>query len=266
MLTVQPNFTRTSNLKPVAFGSEAPAIAVDADESLLKEKADFYQRKISEFDETIRDSNAPKTLKTMAKVFKVASEGLFQGWLVAWGATKGSNVIKSAVISGANSKAFAKLKNGIVPAQEFIKKNTKVFVEQLGKVKSAKPVVKFTEKVTNLIDRLDKTPVGHYIVEGAKIIGRAIKAVAVAVQNFGKKTVAPLKKMNVDQVYDKATKITSTTLGVGAGAAGAYNAATNAEARKLAQKDNIEVNNRVDENIEEFSDDEDIENLENIEE
>jgi hypothetical protein len=233
MLTIQPNFTHAANTKPLAFRA---AETLDADESTLKEKANFYQTKMKEFDETLNDTKAPKTLKTMAKVFKVVSEALFEGWLVAWGATKGSNVVKSAVISGINSKAAARAKNLVTPLGEYFNKAVSFVGENFTKLRNSEKVVKFISDINSKIEILDKSRIGHYVVEGAKTLKKGVSAVAGFVGGLVKKVKNPIKDMNAEQVYDKATKVTSTTLGVGAGIAGAYNSATNAEARKAAQE------------------------------
>ena len=54
-----------------------------------------------------------------------------------------------------------------------------------------------------------------------------------AVVNFITK---PFKGAKVSEVYDKATKATATTLGVGAGAAGAYNATAKVNEKKINVK------------------------------
>jgi hypothetical protein len=248
MLTIQPKFTHLSNSRPIAFRSEG-SVDNEVDEGSLKTKADFYERKVREFDETLGDTKAPKTLKTMAKVFKVVSEALFEGWLVAWGATKGSNVVKSAILSGMNGKTASRAKNLVKPVGKYFNKAVTFVGEKFAKIQNSEKVLKFVDKANSIIDRLDKNTVGHYVVQGAKIIGKGVKAVFDFVSGLVKKAKNPVKDMSAGQIYDKVTKVTSTTLGVGAGVAGAYNSATNAEARKAAEQ-----NKNV--NTEEFDSDE----------
>jgi hypothetical protein len=250
MLTIQPNFTNASNVRPVAFRSN-DAVYNEADEGSLKNKADFYEKKVREFDETLGDSKAPKFLKTIVKAFRVISEALFEGWLVAWGATKGSNVIKSSVVSGMNSKFTARAKSFMSPLGGFLKKGVAFVGEKLGNIKNLKPVANFMANVGSRIEKLDKSRVGHYVVEAGRFVKARFNKVAEVAASFGDK----VKAMNAEQVYDKVAKATSTTLGVGAGIAGAYNSATNAEARK-AEQDKKANSEFVDNNVNDVDDDE----------
>jgi hypothetical protein len=248
MLTIQPKLTNASNARPIAFRSNE-AVYSEADEGSLRDKADFYEKKVREFDETIGDSKAPKFLKKMAKGFRVISEALFEGWLVAWGATKGSNVMKSAVVTGLNSRVATRAKSFVSPLGKMFKEGMAFVGEKLSNIRNLKSVVSFVNSVNSKIERLDKTSVGHYIVEAGRFVKSGFNRVAKSFENFGNR----VKAMNVEQAYDKVAKTTSTTLGVGAGIAGAYNSATNAEERKAEQEK--EANSKViDNDVENFDD------------
>ena len=80
MLTIQPNFTRNT-----AFRGEKAFV----DQETYEAKKKYYKDKQREFNEILDDENIPEGMKKGAKVCKVASEGILEGWAVAWGASKG---------------------------------------------------------------------------------------------------------------------------------------------------------------------------------
>jgi len=224
MLTIQPKLTAT---RPVAFKAEAATITPD-EEKYYEQKKDYYRQKIRECDEIIQDGETPEALKKTMKVFKVVSEALLDGWVVAWGATKGSKIVKSTVISTLGSKAATKAKD---------------FVKPLGG-KISKWAGAAADAVSNGLTNLKGT---KFMSENSfgKILTKGLNALTAGVKFIGdkiSKLTGSLKSANIDKAYDKTAKAASVTLGTGAGAAGAYNAATDADKRTEEQEAAPETN------------------------
>ena len=232
MLTIQPNLTSYS--KPmVSFKSKNYD---EGSEGYFKEKVDYYTQQAKEFEELSQDSNSPSGFRKAMKVFRVISEALLEGWAVAWGASKGAKILKSSVIKGADSKFAKHSKEVLKPVLEGVKSSGKKVAELFTKGVEKFKASKFAEKFTNFVAKMRENKIGKYVVEGFEYIGKAIKYVGKLIASGAKKIVEPLKGKPAGEIYDKGAKVASNTLGVGAGVAGAYNAATNAQERKEEEK------------------------------
>lgn len=77
--------------------------------------------------------------------------------------------------------------------------------------------------------------VGKYVVKAFEYIGKAFKFVGGLFKKGFEAIAKPFKGKTGEELYDKAAKVTSNTMGVGAGAAGAYDAATKDSKRHLMQ-------------------------------
>ena len=222
MLTIHPNFT--NYVKPaVSF----KAGEYDATDEYYQKKVNYYKQQAKDFEKLAQDAEAPKGLSTMMKIFQVASQALLEGWAVAWGASKGSKILKSSFIKGANSKFSKNTKEVLKPigegAKNSWKKITEIFGAKAEKVKNSK----FAQKLNSGIEKLKNNKYGKYLVQGFEYVKDAFKYVGSWISQGFKKVTEPLKNKPAEEIYDKAAKVTSTTLGVGAGAAGAYDAAIN---------------------------------------
>ena len=212
MLTIQPNLADRS-VRQVTFRADA-----GSDNRLYEEKTHYYEKQVKDFEDALENKDTPETLKKIIKVFKVVSEALLEGWAVAWGAKKGSDVIKSPIMKGVNSK--------------YVKGAGKVFKnigEGLGSVAS---VVANAYRNVKASKFMTENSLGKVIAKGldyaesaAKYVGKTLSGI------FG-----PVKEAKFENIYDKVTNITSKTFGVGAGAAGAYNAATGADKADNAEE------------------------------
>ena len=97
MLTIQPKITQYSQQRNQISFKNTEAIGIP-DDSFYRDKQNYYENQIREFDELIEDEHTPNAFKKVLKGFRVVSEGLLEGCAVAWGASKGAKVIKSAPI------------------------------------------------------------------------------------------------------------------------------------------------------------------------
>lgn len=215
MLTIQPNFTNYSS-KPV-FKGDAFAL----DEQGYKKEKDYYKKKSEEFDRIMNDDYLPKTAKKGAKIFKIVSEGILKGMAVAWGASVSASMLKK-LKTDKLSKWFNKVAQ---PAAEKLKSVGQLLGEKVSQGYKAFTKTDFAKnienKFTNLVERLNKNEIGQYVLKGAKYLKKGIVWGANVIRKGIKAIVKPFK----DLTYDKAAKTVSTTLGVGSGLAGAYEAA-----------------------------------------
>lgn len=234
MLTIQPKITQYAQQRNnVSFkGSEAVGIP---DDSFYRDKQDYYENQIREFDTLIEDKHTPDSFKKVLKGFRVVSEGLLEGCAVAWGASKGAKVIKSAAVKGASSDFVKGTRKVFAPMVEGFKttgsKIWKAIGEKITNIKTSKFMTGISEKFSKFVENMNNNKVGKFIVSTFENIGKAFKWVGKQIANGYNFVKGKIKGMNGSEVYDKTANITSKTLGAGAGVAGAYNAATNAEAR-----------------------------------
>ena len=241
MLTIQPKFTNYTAPKAISF--KANGDETFDGEDLYKEKVDFYKKQTAEFEKMSNDSTNPDSLKKMMKGFRVVSEALLEGWAVAWGASKGSKILKSSVISGSKTNFVKGVKDVLRPIYRGLKSSGKKITEKYTKIITDIKTSKFAENFSNFVEGMRKNPVGKYIVKGFEYVGEGFKFVGKIIKAGAKKLAEPFKGKTKSEVYDKATKVASNTLGAGAGVAGAYNAATDADKRKAEAKGETPVDN-----------------------
>ncbi len=256
MLTIQPKITQYSNTQKITFkSSNAEAVSnglTEEENKFYESKTKHYEKQVQAFDNLIHDTHTPNTFKKALKVFKIISEGLLEGWAVAWGAAKGANIMKSSAISGANSKVAKGTQKVLTPLFTKIKTGGSKLFEKIAKgidnIKTSKLYTNLSDRLTLLTEKMNANPVGKYIVKGFEYIGKAFKYVGGLIAKGIKKIVEPFKGVKAEEVYDKAAKVTSNTMGVGAGAAGAYNAATKDSKKTVEQTPtNTTVDNELDE-------------------
>lgn len=215
MLTIQPNFTTAKPVKKIAFKSNEDDAATEtyavingrseAENRFYQMKVSHYEKQVEDFDKALQDKDTPTLLKRAIKVFKVASEALLEGWAVAWGAKKGAKVIKNPMVNSKFAKGTGKV--------------FKTIGKGLGKVAAG-----FSEGYTKFkaTKFMTENSFGKILSKGLGYIEKAFTFIGEKIS----KLTAPLKGEKAGAVYDKAADVTSKTFGVGAGAAGAYNAAT----------------------------------------
>lgn len=220
MLTIQPNITHSSKLRAVPFKGDnsANVYSAEQEDALFKDKVEFYEKQIEELDSSLKDQKTPEPLKKIIKGFKIVSEGLLEGWAVAWGASKGSRVVKSSVVKSIKKEGSKVAQEVLTPFGEKIKTFSSKFFGVIAKgaehIKNTSFATKISEGFSKVVNNMRENKVGKYIVEGFEYIGNFIS----------NKLIKPLKGVKASEMYDKTAKVTSTTLGVGAGAAGVYNA------------------------------------------
>lgn len=201
MLTIQPNFTRGT-----AFKGEGLI-----DQETYEEKRRFYEDQKEGYDRIINDENIPEGMKKGAKVFRVASEGILEGWAVAWGASHGSKMLKSGFTKFIASDFYKGLKMAAGSIGKIFKKAAGTIAD-----KSAETMQKI--KTSEFIQNMDQNKFGHYVIEGLRFVRDCFNFAVEKTENLYKRYVKGIS-------YEKASGTVSKTLGVGAGLGGAYNAA-----------------------------------------
>lgn len=214
MLSIQPKVTDYSGKRQLYFRGEALTPTLDAADwnTKYEYKTNFYESQIKEFDKSINDKQTPDMMKKILKGFKVVSEALLEGWAVTWGATKGARVIKSAVVTS-NGKIGKEAQEILTPFGKGLKNFGQELTEYVQNIKTSEFWISCTEYMTKLTEKMNNDSVGKYLVKCMNSIGKGFKFL-----------FKPFKGADASEIYDKASKATATTLGVGAGAAGAYNA------------------------------------------
>lgn len=241
MLTIQPKITHYSNTRKIAFKGD-DGLSYD-ENKFYENKVKHYEAQTAELEELISDKHTNKTLKKVLKGSKVISEGLLEGWAVAWGAHKGAKIVKPSILTkGADSKLYKVLN----PVFSGIKKGGSKFAEIISKgidnIKASKLYTGAAEKIAAITEKMNNHSVGKYVVKAFEYIGKAFKFVGGLFKKGYEKVTQPFKNVTGTEIYDKAAKVTSNTMGVGAGAAGAYDAAT----KDSKKTDNPESTNSID--------------------
>lgn len=235
MLTIQPTGITNNNFsKHPVFKGEDNIL----DEQTYNKKKFYYANQKNECDKILNDQYVPDGMKKGVKICKVASEGILEGWAVTWAATEGAKFAKSSVLKAINSK-FAKstakamkpLKTGIQHSARNIGKS---FTKGIENFKKSNFVTKVADKIDKAEKSLNKSAPGRLVVKFISGIGKCFKALGNVISTVTHKLVQPFKKLT----YDKAAKATAATLGVGSGAAGAYNAAREEIIKDKAVKSN----------------------------
>ena len=224
MLTIQPKITSYSR----------PVVSFKGDEDFYKSKVDYYTQQYKDFDEMAQDPNSPKGLRKVMKGFAVVAEALLEGWAVAWGASKGAKVLRTPIKNFVNGKFVKHIKDIVRPLTNGVKDSASTITEKITKTADQIKTSKFAEKLTNIVNKMKENKVGRYVVKAFEYVGKAFKYVGNLVKNGANKVTEYFKGKTAGQLYDKGARAASVTMGVGAGAAGAYNAATNAQERKEA--------------------------------
>ncbi len=260
MLSVQPSITNQTIRKAPVFKGELSSNNID--DNSYKSKRDYYEGQKNEFESILNDENTVKPLKNIARVFKVISEILFEGWAVAWGASKGAKFVKTSVVGGVNSNVGKGIKDvlrplgkGIVAAGEKIAQYAQATVKY---VKATPTYAKFQKNAAEIIEKMDNNKYGKIALKAFGAIYNGLEKVAGLVVNPLKKFAANVKNTSFEAAYDKVAKATSTTLGVGAGAACGYNEVMHPEKANVdvlneKQADNIEsddIKEDLDEEVE----------------
>jgi len=234
MLTIQPNFTNQSLRRVPAFKGETGQTPED---KYYQEKINFYENGKKEFENLINDDKTAKPLKKLAKTFKVISEMLLEGWAVAWGASKGARFMKASVAEGVNSQFAKGTKDVLKPVGKGLiaaGKKLAGFAESAVKyIKGTPAYTKLNEKLTKITEKMNNNKYGRFALNVLNKIGEGIKVVADFVAKPFKKVANSMKNTSFDKAYDKTAKATSTTLGVGAGAASGYNEVMHPEKAKV---------------------------------
>ena len=198
MIKVQPNFISKSAYKP-AFRAQEEYFTQDK----FDEEKDFYEQQIEGFNDIIDDKYVPSGIKKAAKVLRIISEGILEGWAVAWGAKKGINFLKSSGAKAINSNFYKKSAEILNPAKEGL----------------AKVFANFKEFAVAKLAKLGETKFGQS--EFTKFIKKQYDNIKVVLKPIRDKVLEKTGKIT----FEKATNIAAATLGVGSGTAGAVNAA-----------------------------------------
>ncbi len=256
MLTIQPKISTNNNYpKLVSFKAEMSA-KDKAENRAYEEKVNFYEDQIRDYDEAINDKHTPEPLKKIMKGFRIISEALLEGWAVAWGASKGSKVIKSSVINTASSEFGKKSGTIFKPLIQGIKKTSKNIATALSNgvkaIKDSKFVKNIGKFFTETAEKMNKNSFGKAIVSGIESIGKGFKYIGNKIAQGWNKLANAFKGENASATYDKVSKGTSKVLGTGAGVAGGYSAMTKAEEKeareaKKATKEEVDTDPVIDE-------------------
>lgn len=240
MLTIQPNFTHFAS-KKVSFKGEYDNFT---DEQYNAKKA-YYQNSMNDFDTLLKDDFIPDKLKKPLKYGKIAAGSLLEGWAVFWAANKGTGFIKNSFVKSANSQLAKEIGDITKPAKKGLREACSKLSASIKNGMKNIQKSKFMTSISNMIEKLDKSTVGHALVSVVKGIGKAFKATGNGIYNI---TVKPIKKLN----YDKVANATSTTLGVGCGVAGAYSELRKPDEKKAEAKkaNENEITDEVSEAIE----------------
>ncbi len=218
MLKIKQNFTtKQYSPKVVHFKGQN-----EITEDYVNEQKAFYQEQIDKADKIIEDKRTPSFLKKFMKVSKIISEGFIDGWAVLFGALTGAQVVKKGALKSVNSKAAKNIGSGFKKIGTVISKGFK----KLADSGVAKKAVDFASQ---LVEKLNNTKYGKYIVKAGKAVVNFIKSAVGITKKGVDKITKPLKEKGAEAVYDKTSKGVATTLGVGSGVAGTYSAAKKAE-------------------------------------
>lgn len=242
MLTIQPKISNYQHqpTKALSFKGEQ-----NPDAAYFEEKIDFYENQIKEYDEAIEDKYTPKPLKKIMKGFRIISEALLEGWAVAWGASKGSKLLKSSIVNTANSKAIHKADGVIKPIIQGVKQSIKNIAKYIANgftsLKNSKAMKSVSEFFSKTAENLNKNKFGKGVVKCFEAIGSGFKYLGKKISKGWNNIVDACSGKNAEATYDKVTKGTSKVFGVGAGIAGGYNAATNADERELKRQERKET-------------------------
>ena len=167
MLTIQPNFTTKQYTQKTQRPLHFKGIDEDAGEiteEYIRKKQDFYEEQSEKAERIINNDKSPEALKKGMRVIKIISDGIWEGLAVLWGARVGSKFVKGSTVKGINSKAAKNIGKGFKTVGEYISKG----FEKLSQSGLAK-------KAGELVDKLNNTKYGKYIVSAGKAVVNAVK-------------------------------------------------------------------------------------------
>ena len=252
MLTVQPRSINYQNSQRISF-KEARVVDMNNDnenaENIYEKKVKYYKKQAKNFDSLSKDEETPTTFKKMMKGFKVVSQALFEGWLVWWGAKKGANFVKGSLTSE-KGKVFVKTTKDILrPVKNGIKTSGEKIVESYNRGID-------NIKASKFVKSMKKNAIGKYVVAGLRYLEKGIRFIGKMIKSGYDLIAKPFRNKTNSEKYDTFANYASVILGVGAGAAGAYNAATDADVRRaeLAKKKAIEEAEKQEQSAEEIED------------
>ncbi|MBD5402643.1 hypothetical protein HDR58_07585 [bacterium] len=232
MLTIQPNFTQYS-AKNTTFRGVATL-----DEKTYNEQRAFYERQKQEFEDLINDDHIPESGKKIMNLFKIVSEGVLEGWAVLWGATKGAKAIKSFAGKIANGKAAKWATEVLKPITKGVSDTGSKIAEsvknKITDIQASKTMTTISDKFTEIISKIDDNKIGHSILETFRYVNKKLNP-------FNKDTLKKITEPLKNTTYDGVAKATATTLGVGSGLAGAYNAARKVETKNSYKNDDSRI-------------------------
>lgn len=247
MLTIQPNFRQATN-RNISFKQGYYSIN-SAEDSNFCEKTLFYENQAKEFGQMSKDKKTPDFLKKTFKGCQIAAEGLFDGWLVMWGTSKGSKFIKNGILTSANSNVAKEFKTILKPVTKGLQSARNSVAEAI-----AEGAKRF--KNSEFLNKMNNNAVGRQIVKVFELIGSGVKLAATAIKSGYNAIASHFKGKSASEVFDKTAKATGTTLGVGAGIAGVYNAATRPDEKTANKKNSQNYDNDNDySNYEEYQHD-----------
>lgn len=199
MLTVQPNFTHRTSVRPGFKGLDD-----EINDGFIDRKKAEYRAQSRECDELIDNEYVPDAMKQGVKGCKAVSEGVFSGWAVAWAVMQVAKFGKKSAAKVADSKITKSIIKTLNPAKEGIAKAFKNINKNI-----SKKYADFTKS-----DFATKNIIGKGL---AKILAGAVKicdSINTKISTF---------KNNM--TFDKVAKATSATVGTGAGIGSAYKSA-----------------------------------------
>ncbi len=210
MLTIQPKFTAGNAFRPSFRAEDADFLTEDN----YNEERDFFEKQIDGFDDIINDEYMPEKMKKGVKFLRIISEGILEGWAVAWGAKKGINFLRKTGTKTLNSKTYTKAKEILTPAKEGLAKARQNIKKYIGEKLQKIGETQFGQKVKN-------SKFGKFIKNAFENISAKISAAKTKIQEKTNKIT-----------FEQATNATATTLGVGSGTAGAINSAIEANEKE----------------------------------
>ena len=221
MLTVQPNLVQPRK-NITSFRGDTTSRLSSEENDFYKGKTDYYQNQINDFNEVLEDDHTPKTFKKIIKGFKVVSEALFEGWMVAWGIKKGSAVTKAPIMSTINGKVAKNAGEIVKPILKGFKGSAKVIGGIFEKLMKSETAQKFITKMEN-------NKVGRVILKSARALKKGINFVYNKGADLVKYIKNKFKVNDINKAYDNVVEKTATVMGTGAGVTGAYRATMHPE-------------------------------------
>ena len=208
-----------SSVQPVSFRSFAsqcqpniPSFKGDPNE--LTGEQEMWKGISEQVEDLLNDENLPKPVRKFSKFLKVVSSGVLTALGVIWASKKAGTLVRSAVTS-----QFAKgLKDKLRSAYKFVKEPAKkvfnwvkdLVVKNFDKTKDKG----FMKKIVDKFNSLKNGNVGNFVSK----IGKNLK-------DFGNWLKGIFTNLKGKFTFDGVNKAVANTMGVGSGAAAAYETA-----------------------------------------